>query len=60
MATDTIIGDVNRQTPEEVWRGETRRKLITALNLGKIEGKCRQCIKFTGNEINSREVQIRV
>ena len=60
MATDTIVGDVNRQSPDEIWRGEPRRKLIAALNQGKLEGKCLQCIKFTGNEVSAREVHIRV
>ena len=59
-ATDVIIGDLYEETPEEIWQGKRRKKILDNLNKGVLEGKCKGCYKFTGNDINLRETHIKV
>jgi len=60
IATDVNIGDLHKESPEEIWQGERRRKIIDNLRKGVLEGKCKNCYKFTGNDINLRETHIKV
>jgi radical SAM protein with 4Fe4S-binding SPASM domain len=60
VATDAIIGDLSQESPEEIWHGERRKKILNNLRKGILEGKCKGCYKFTGNDINSRETHIKV
>jgi len=59
-ATEYVIGDLYKQTPEEIWKGQKRRALIGKLNKGILEGMCKDCYKFTGNDINLRDTHIKV
>ena len=60
VATDYIIGNLYEESPEQIWQGEKRRKIIDNLRNGILEGKCKNCYKFTGNDINLRETHIKV
>lgn len=60
IATDYIIGDLCEEKPEEIWQGERRKKIIDNFRKRVLEGKCKDCYKFTGNDINLRETHIKV
>ncbi len=60
IATDVAIGNLYEESPEEIWQGERRKKIIDKLKKGILEGKCKGCHKFTGNDINSRETHIKI
>lgn len=60
IATDFIIGNLYKESPEEIWQGEHRKKIIDNLRRGVLKGKCKNCYKFTGNDINLRETHIKV
>lgn len=60
IATDVIVGNLYEESPEEIWQGECRKKIIDKLKKGILEGKCKGCYKFTGNDINSRETHIKI
>lgn len=57
--TESYIGDINRQRPEEIWNGEMHQVVKEDFKQGKIK-KCRTCSRFIGNDINKREVHILV
>lgn len=60
IATDYIIGDIKHENPEDIWQGERRKKLIDNLRKGILTGKCKDCYKFSGTDINLKQTHIKV
>lgn len=60
IATDYIIGDLKHESPEGIWQGERRKKLIDNLRKGVLTGQCKDCYKFSGTDINLRQTHIKV
>lgn len=60
IATDYIIGNICEERPEEIWQGERRKKIIDNFRKRILEGKCKDCYKFTGNDINLKETHIKI
>lgn len=60
ISTDYVIGDLKEESPEDIWRGERRKKMIDNLRKGILIGKCKDCYKFSGTDINLRETHIKV
>ena len=58
--TDYIIGDLKKDSPEDIWQGQSRKKLIDSLKKGTLVGHCKDCYKFTGTDINLRQTHIKV
>lgn len=60
VAANAVIGDLNREDPEDILMSRRREKFIDNLRKGTLTGNCRTCHKFTGNDINLRSTHIKV
>jgi len=60
IAINAVIGDLNKDDPEDVWMSDSRKDFMDHLRKGILIGHCKTCHKFTGNDINLRSTHIKI
>jgi len=60
VATNAIMGDLNKDDPKDIWMGDRRKYFMDNLRKGTLVGDCKTCYKFTGNDINLRSTHIKI
>jgi len=60
LLTNSVIGDLHTQDPEDIWKGRQRKEFIMRLEKGLLQAECKTCYKFTGNDLSLRSTHIKV